>query len=150
MRNRVIRALAAPCALGLALAMAGCSGGSGGSDAEPVTAETLVGDWTLASGSGPDGDIEPLESAITASFEDGENISTTVGCNNIFGAVALGADGELELGPLAATMMMCDEPLMNLEAAYSAALEAVDHGVLEGKTLVLTGENVNLTYESAG
>ncbi len=130
-----------------AFGLSACSGDKA-ADAAPITSADLTGSWQLVSGKGPDGEIKALDEPITANFETEDTISTTVGCNNIFGSVEVGEAGQVTMGPLAMTMMMCEEPLMELETKYAAALELVDQGQMEGDHLVFTGSDTRLEYSS--
>ena len=67
--------------------------------------------------------------------------SGTSGCNSYNGSYTLDGD-ELTFGPFAGTQMACDEPTMDLEAAYLSALAATNGFEIgdDGSTLVLTGD----------
>ncbi|MEJ2737255.1 MAG: Gmad2 immunoglobulin-like domain-containing protein [Anaerolineae bacterium] len=83
-------------------------------------------------------------SEITAEFTAGAGsedsvIAGTAGCNTYRGTyvVLTRAFGRnrIEFGPLATTRMMCDEPLMEQEELYLAALESATGYTIEGFTL---------------
>jgi heat shock protein HslJ len=83
-------------------------------------------------------------SEITAEFTAGTGssepvVAGTAGCNNYTGpyVVLTRAVGRnrIEIGPLATTRMMCDQPLMEQEQLYLAALEAATSYEIEGFTL---------------
>jgi hypothetical protein len=79
-------------------------------------------------------------SEITALFENGE-VSGSAGCNTYRGTYrstrAVGRN-TIKFGPLATTKMMCDEPLMDQEELYLAALESATAYTIEGFALQIT------------
>ncbi|WP_099332279.1 META domain-containing protein [Actinomyces minihominis] len=149
--------LTAAAALGImAISVAGCAGGGdaqsttdgAGTAAADLTTETLAGDWILVDGKGADGYVisppdQPIELNILA---DG-NFSGNSGCNQIMGTLTI-AEGVIDFGPIGQTMMFCEDT-MELEGAYTKALEAVRAGEVVGDTLVLTGEDTQLNYKRA-
>jgi heat shock protein HslJ len=77
------------------------------------------------------------ESEITAEFADGE-VAGSAGCNTYTGTYAstrAAGKNTIRIGPLASTMMACDEPVMDQERLYLAALEAATEYTIEGFTL---------------
>jgi heat shock protein HslJ len=81
----------------------------------------LAGEWVLLPA---DFDGVPEDAEVTLTF-DGDRISGNGGCNRYSGTLAEqpGA-GQVRLaGPLAATRMMCPEPVMEWESRYLHALE---------------------------
>ncbi len=129
-------------------------GGCASSDAdrgEPATAGDLAGNWELVSGEGPDGALEAVGEPITGSFnfEEDAGFSGSVGCNQLFGPAAVEEGGKLKLGPIASTMMMCEEPVMKLEQNYLAALENVDFAGMRDGTLILSGKKTHMEFISA-
>jgi heat shock protein HslJ len=94
-----------------AAALSGCGG-------EPRA--LLAGSWKLVDLPGvtlPEGAEPTLE--ITGDFMSG-----AAGCNRFTGGIALSGEG-LSLKPGGMTMMACEEPLMQLEAAYMERLGRV-------------------------
>ncbi len=79
-------------------------------------------------------------SEITAEFASGK-VSGSGGCNNYSGSyVSTRAVGKNTLrieGPMAMTMMMCAEPLMDQERLYLAALESATEYTIEGFALTI-------------
>jgi heat shock protein HslJ len=76
-------------------------------------------------------------SEITALFDNGQ-VSGSAGCNTYQGTyrtTKAGGRNQIEFGPLAVTMMMCDEPLMEQEGLYLGALESATEYVVEGFAL---------------
>jgi len=90
-------------------------------------------EWTLASG------VEaPGDSAPTLTLEGGA-ASGFGGCNRFSGGYKLDGDS-ISIGPLAGTMMACEEAKMAAEAAYLPALEAADAWTIDGDELVLSSD----------
>jgi heat shock protein HslJ len=58
------------------------------------------------------------------------------GCNRFTGSFELNGE-ELRFGPIAATRMACEEPVMRLETEFFDALASVGRYELDGETLVL-------------
>ena len=86
--------------------------------------------------------------APTLAFED----DTAVGngsCNQYFGSFEL--DGSsITFGPLASTEMFCADPgVMEQEAAYLAALQAVDSWTIDGETLTLSSNGAPVLVYTA-
>ena len=79
-------------------------------------------------------------SEITALFANGQ-VSGSAGCNNYQGtyrSTRAAGKNTIEIGPLATTRMMCDEPLMDQEGLYLAALESATEYTIEGFALTIT------------
>ena len=111
-----------------ALLLVACASSAGGD-----ATSRLAGTWRVDSIAGAASfDAAKTEFALGA---DGK-VSTTIGCNRMAGAPVV--EGErLRFGPLAATRMACDAPLMELESRYAAALEATRSFRIEGARLRL-------------
>jgi putative lipoprotein len=72
---------------------------------------------------------------------DGEVVSGSSGCNQYNGPVTYGG-GEMTLGPnFAATMMACEEAIMDQEQAYLSALASVTGYEVSGDELSLTDDS---------
>jgi heat shock protein HslJ len=117
---------------------ASCSPDTSAEDLEEVR-------WRLASRMTSGGEsIEALDEApVTATF-DGETVSGSGGCNSY--SASYGTDGStIDIGPVAATLMACPEPVMAQEQAFFEALElAAEFRVVEGELVLLDedGEEV--------
>jgi len=109
--------------------LAGCGGDDGDDDAAAPPLEGT--EWTLV-----DGVDAPDDSVPTLTLAD-ESASGFGGCNNFNGGYELDGDS-LSIGPLAATLMACEEDKSAAEAAYLPALEAVDAWAIEDGELVLS------------
>lgn len=71
---------------------------------------------------GPLGAVQPVleGTTLTAVFSETE-VSGTAGCNNYSGPINR-VDDFFTVGPIASTLMLCDEPIMQQEQAFLAAL----------------------------
>ena len=145
LRRRTLTTLAAAAAA-LTL-MSACSTPSESGDLKDFSIE---GAWTLASGSGPDGDIAPVADApIKLEVDGAGKASGNGGCNNlILGDVAVEGT-KVSFGMVGSTMMACDEAIMKVETAYIGALEKVAEGSIDEGQLVLTGPDTELRYDAA-
>lgn len=68
-----------------------------------------------------------------------DRVSGTGGCNRFKGPISI-EDDAIQIGPLAATKMMC-EGKSEIEAQYFAALEAARSFAVQGDTLTLKAED---------
>jgi hypothetical protein len=79
-------------------------------------------------------------SEITAVFANGQ-VNGSAGCNTYQGtyrSTRAAGKNTIEIGPLATTRMMCDQPLMDQEGLYLAALESATEYTVEGFALTIT------------
>lgn len=145
-------------ALALALCcsvlLAACGGSAAPSQAASATpaASAAVKDaldgttWALVSvGDAP----VPAGSEATLVFATG-TASGTSGCNTFNGPYVI-AGPSLDIGPLASTRKACAGPIMALEGAYFAALDAVTSWAVPqdapmGTQLTLTGTGPKLVF----
>jgi heat shock protein HslJ len=123
----------------LTLAACGENGSGGSGNLEGV-------DWeltTLAGATGSGADAPP----ITARFE-GETLSGSGGCNQYNATYSLDG-GDLEIGPVAATRMACDDATNARETAYFAALDEVaSYESTDTGLTLLDGDGADLlTYQ---
>ena len=73
---------------------------------------------------------------LTAEFGKDGTLSGSAGCNNFNGTFKVDGD-KITIGPLASTMMACDQPegVMEQEAQYLAALQSAATYSIEGNRL---------------
>ena len=90
-------------------------------------------------------DDVPSGATVTLSFEDGQATGRAA-CNSYSGAYEAGDDAALSFEGFAVTEMACEPALMTLEAAYLAALDKVESFGVDGKLLLLQGENEDMTF----
>lgn len=128
-----LAALAAP-----ALILAACDLGLGG-------AVEVDGSWQLERGSQRGAALPvPDGGAITLEV-DGEDIGGRAACNLYGGSIEVNGN-RITLRASEMTEMGCEEELMAAEAAYIAAIGAVDRAARADDRLVLTGPNVELRF----
>jgi heat shock protein HslJ len=75
---------------------------------------------------------------LTADFGKDGNLSGNAGCNTYSGTYKVDGD-QITIGPLASTMMACDQPagVMEQETQYLSALQSAATYQIEGKLLQL-------------
>ena len=122
--------------IGVGLLLAGCGGG-GADLAGSTYTSTEVRGHDLVEGS-----------EVTLTFADGR-ISANAGCNTMNGAATW--DGEtLEVeGPLASTMMACEEPLMEQDTWVSDFLTSSPDLSVDGDELTLGDAGTGMTLTRA-
>ena len=101
-------------------------------------ANPLEGDWNVTGyNNGKEAVVSPIVGTeLTATFT-GDQVSGSAGCNQYNGSYTL--DGEtVTIGPLASTMMACEQKVMDQEAAFLTALQTPGLGV------EVNGANVTL------
>jgi heat shock protein HslJ len=104
------------------------------------------GPWLLTSGSA-DGQPIPIVDGTRITFEvQGANVSGQSACNQYFGSIVVDG-GIVRIDGLGGTEMACEEPVMQSEAAYLAALARVTAARQDGEALVLLGDGVELRFE---
>ncbi|MFA5550914.1 MAG: META domain-containing protein [Trueperaceae bacterium] len=99
------------------------------------------GDWVMTSWG--TGQAPPIEGAApTITFNEGM-ISGRTGCNSFFAPASILAPGQLELGVVGATLMMCEESLMRQEQRFMAALDGVSgYELIDGDLFLFGGAEV--------
>ena len=133
--------------LAVALMLVAC--GSAGAPPTSPSGEPFdpQGSWELSSGSVNGAEIPIVDDhPITLTIE-GAEIGGTAACNSYGGRLTI-TDGRLEIRDLGMTAMGCEEPLMAAEAAYTAALTAVESIGGEGGELVMSGPDVELRFSA--
>ncbi len=129
---------------GVVLVVAGALAAACGGDDDDAGGTALEGtEWTLVSG------VEAPEDAVpTLTLADG-SANGFGGCNTFGGSYELDGDS-ITIGPLASTMMACEEAKSAAEAAYLPALEAADAWAVENGELVLSSDGEETLRYSAG
>jgi len=118
--------------------LVGCGGDDEG-NAPPLEGT----EWTLVDGVDAPGDSVP-----TLTLADG-SASGFGGCNTFNGGYDLDGDS-ITIGPLAATLMACEDDKSAAEAVYLPALEAADSWTIEDGELVFsTGGEESLRFGGA-
>lgn len=101
----------------------------------PKAALNLSGsEWALLT------DTQP---SPTVDFTD-QSASGFAGCNRWFSSIEHDGAGALTFGDIGLTRMMCPEPQMTTERAFTDVLNRADHMRVEGNELVLSGSGADL------
>lgn len=147
-RSLLVTALLAGLAVGL-LGACGSDDGSGESGsttteaAAPVTGELAGREWVLDA---DESSIDLPDGAAATLRVDGGTVSGIGPCNSYRGSIQVDGSSVI-IGSLAETMMACEQPLMDAQSEFTAALRAVDAAEVEGDTLVLRGaDDTTLTF----
>jgi heat shock protein HslJ len=115
----------------LVLAACGASGsgqGGGGDLTGKVWALSELAGKSLVPGSG-----------ITAEFSSTGEVSGSAGCNRYSGKYTVSGDSITFSSPMASTMMMCEQAVMDQESAYLKALGEAKTHTVSGDQLTLVG-----------
>jgi heat shock protein HslJ len=117
---------------GAGVALGGCAGSGANLDGRTYTSTEVRG-HDLVEGS-----------QVTLTFEDGR-LSAQAGCNTMSGE-ATWDDGTLEVaGPMASTMMACEQPLMDQDQWLSSFLASSPSLEADGRTLTLGDDSTRMT-----
>ena len=101
----------------------------------PLSLRDLEGmKWALAELS--ENKPVPAEVSVYAVFDE-NRLAGSSGCNRYFGEIKGRGPYDIKMGPVAATRMMCPEPMMQVEDRYLAALQKVGQfGFLFGRLML--------------
>lgn len=133
------------CVAASAILLASCATSKVESTAMAVNAD-LAGSWETVEFVKDGENI--TGSKATISFQDPTfSISGNAGVNNYFGEVEVSDSGFKAGDNIGTTMMMGPEAEMAFEAAYLEAFKAVTSISMDGKSLVLSGDNVKIVYK---
>jgi heat shock protein HslJ len=146
------------------LALAGLTFAACGSDDPGTTPDPVDGTAAGSDDGGSDGAVDAATlsgmnfassavtgydlvegSEITMSFLD-DRVSVNAGCNTMNGGFEI-ADGTFTASQLAATMMACEQPLMDQDMWLTEFLAASPAIALDGTTLTLTGSDATITLD---
>lgn len=108
----------------------------------PAAANPLLGEWNVTGyNNGKEATVGPIDGTeLTATFTPDGKVSGSSGCNTFTGAYELEGDA-LTVGPLASTMMACEQPAMDQEAQFLAALQTPTTVETSGATVTLRDAN---------
>lgn len=115
----------------------------------PVPAQngSLLGDWKLESGRGPEGDIPIVEGwDITLQITDGR-IGGRSGCNS-YGGRAVIEGASFDVGGFGGTLIGCEGEVALSEERYTDAIQRASSIRRTGETLQITGDEVELVFRS--
>ena len=130
--THISRSLAVTALLGAGLVLGGCGSESVDLAGRSFTSTEVRG-HDLVEGS-----------KVALSFEDGR-ISANAGCNTRNGAATWDGDTPQVAGPLAMTMMACDEALMDQDQWLSEFLTSSPALAVDGETLTLGDDTTGIT-----
>jgi len=101
-------------------------------------------DWRLLAYAGDDGDLRDVPSGVAASVRfEGAHVSGSSGCNRFAGGWS-GSVEALAVGPLAGTMMACENDAMAVEAAFLRRMSEVARAIAGGDRLDLLGADARV------
>ncbi len=133
--GRTIAAVAT--SVGLLVAFAGPA--MAGDVAPSSTSKSPVGDWKTRTNG--------VKQTITFT-KDGE-VFGDAGCNRFTGGYTTGPDGAISIGPLATTLMACQENVMNAEATFLVRIQAAVGYNVKPKTLQIFAPKDLVTFRKA-
>ena len=120
----------------LLVSLAACGGSS-----------ALAGTWALSSVNGAAGISVPTGGRIDITFTSDGKVSGQGACNSYSGSYTVNGQA-IVFSPLASTQKACAAPLMAIDTAYFAALQATTSWQVSGSSLTLTGPGgrISLVY----
>jgi len=120
----------------LLVSLAACGGSS-----------ALAGTWALSSVTGAAGITLPTGGRIDITFTSDGKVSGQGLCNSYSGSYTVTGQ-TIVFSPLASTQKACAAPLMTVDTAYFAALQATTSWQVSGSSLTLTGPagRISLVY----
>lgn len=92
-----------------------------------AAAPAMAGDVVTSSATkSPVGDWKTRTNGVkqTITFTKDGKVFGDAGCNRFTGGYETGNDGAITIGPLATTLMMCEENVMNAEATFLVRISA--------------------------
>jgi heat shock protein HslJ len=129
----------------LSAAAAACAGGADGEGGDAGALEGVT--WVLQRG--PIDELTtnaPEDARVDLLFEDG-SIAGQFACNR-YGGPYETEGSSITFGELFSTEMACEQPLMDVEAAYLSELGEVREFQVSAEGLVLTGAGVRLAFDA--
>ena len=84
----------------------------------------------------------PGEPEMFVRFGEGGRLEGHGGCNRFFGSYTL-SSGKVAIGPIGATRMACQEPVMDRETSFLRALESARRFKRDRIDLRMTGDEGN-------
>jgi heat shock protein HslJ len=82
---------------------------------------------------------------VTMTF-DSDGVAVNAGCNTLRGAITI-ADGTLQVGPMAQTLMACTDDLTAQDTFLAGFFVAKPTITLDGRTLRLEGPDATITAD---
>jgi heat shock protein HslJ len=115
---------------------------------DPSTSTGMVdaiGDWQLEAATIDGQPLTLLADAPVTMTVAGTRISGRSACNE-YGTELQLTDGEVRFGEWATTLMLCEDPVMTIEGAFTQAMQRVRTAERAGEGLVLRGDDVELRF----
>ncbi len=142
--RRLGRLVTVAMALALAVVVGACTASA--SDPGGAGPVDMTGDWQMSSGT-----IDGVALAVGADSQitlsvTGTQIGGRSACNNYGGEIAF-QEGRPRFILTSSTQMACAEPVMAVEAAFTAVLPRVVDAGRDGDRLTLTGPGVELLFD---
>jgi heat shock protein HslJ len=147
-RSKLFLLLAAACLCALCVCFVGCEWGDDDDDDDetptPSTNDPIVTvvavlqskTWTLDAYGTPGSETTASSSpASTVTFSDTGGISGHGGCNSFFGTYTADDTGNLAVGSLTQTMMLCNSNVMAQESAFVGGLHNATAYEIQGPVL---------------
>jgi heat shock protein HslJ len=104
----------------------------------PAAANPLLGEWNVTSyNNGKEATVGPIAGTeLTATFTPDGKVAGSSGCNTYTGSYELEGTA-LTVGPLATTMMACEQEIMDQETQFLAAFQTPTTVETSGTTVTL-------------
>jgi heat shock protein HslJ len=108
----------------------------------PAAANPLLGEWNVTGyNNGKQATVSPIAGTdLTATFTPDGKVAGSSGCNTYTGGYELEGTA-LTVGPLATTMMACEQPISDQEAQFLAAFQTPTTVETSGTTVTLRDAN---------
>lgn len=108
----------------------------------PASPATLAGTWELVSYGDPANlTLAAPDVETSIEFKDGQ-VGGNVGCNGFGGDYEVDGD-QIMFGPIVSTMMFCEGPVGEQEAAILTVFQETAKFMLDGDTLTITSADDN-------
>jgi len=118
-----------------------------------IAAPAMAGDVvsTSTAKQSPVGDWKTRTNGVnqTITFTKKGEVFGDAGCNRFTGGYTTGKDGAITIGPLATTLMMCQEDVMNAEATFLVRIQAAVAYNVKPKTLQIFAPKDLVTFRKA-
>lgn len=104
----------------------------------PAAANPLLGEWNVTGyNNAKEAVVSPVpDTKLTVTFAEDGSVSGSSGCNTFTGEYKLEGDA-LTVGPLASTMMACEQPAMDQETQFLTAIQTPTTVETSGTTVTL-------------
>ncbi|CAN5798716.1 hypothetical protein BH24CHL6_BH24CHL6_10510 [soil metagenome] len=107
--------------------------------------DAIIGDWLLERGTLDEQPIPQVPEAPITLTVNAIRIGGTSACNS-YGAGWIVSEEGVEIDDIAMTLMLCEGPINDSEAAYLEALRRTASVGMDGDRLVFAGEGAELRF----